>query len=121
MKIPEVETAAGVLSDLWGEWRLIAKQREYEAWVKRHTRSTSGSLAESAFLTEPLPDFKEEDIIRAFRRRVGLTKGHEKRRERGQQEGGVNGKCMGLTLRVDHRAEEAAMRGQRCHAGILDG
>jgi len=59
----------------FGEWRLL-------------TSSSSRSMAESAFMMEPLSDSMEEEILPAPRRSVGLQ---EKKVEKWVREGRSGG------------------------------
>ncbi len=66
--------------------------------VKILTSSSSRSIAESAFIMEPLSDSMEEDIFPASRRSVWLTKSKNKRGEMGEQGRGVNEESIRRTL-----------------------
>jgi hypothetical protein len=90
MEILEVETAASVIAALWGTAIDHLATRIPKGGVKRLTSSSSRSMAESAFMIEPLSDSIEEDIFPVSRRSVGLRK----RRERGEQEREVNGESV---------------------------
>ena len=60
----------------------LATRRPRQGGVKRLTSSSSRSMAESAFMMEPLSDSMEEDIFPVSRRSVGLREGVSKREER---------------------------------------
>jgi len=64
----------------------LLRNKNTKPGVKRLTSSSSRSMAESAFMMEPLSNYMEEDIFPASQRSVGLTKSNGKRGERGQQE-----------------------------------
>ncbi len=61
--------------------RLLSNENAQRG-VKRLTSSSSRSMAESAFMMEPLSDSMEEDIFPASRRSVGLEKCKCKRGEK---------------------------------------
>jgi len=73
VQVLEVETAAGVIAALW-------RGREIDHLATGNasrgvvilTSSSSRSMAESAFMMEPLSDSMEEEILPAPRRSVGL-------------------------------------------------
>jgi hypothetical protein len=72
MEILEVETATTVIPALWGTAiDHLATRRLRKAGVKRLTSSSSRSMAESAFMMEPLSDSMDEDIFPVSRRSVG--------------------------------------------------
>jgi len=62
--------------------RFLSNEGEMNDWVKKLTSSSSRSMAESAFMMEPLSDSMEEDIFPASRRSAGLTKNKGREGER---------------------------------------
>jgi hypothetical protein len=98
VEILEVEPAAGVIAALWGNGDRSLSNENGRSGVKILTSSSSRSMAESAFIMEPLSDSMEEDIFPASRRSVWLRKSKEKGGEMGQQGRGVNEESIGRTL-----------------------
>ena len=88
VQVLEVETAAGVIAALW-------RGREIDHLATGNgdrgavvlTSSSSRSMAESAFMMEPLSDSMEEEILPAPRRSVGL-KEKKKKSRKNVREGG---------------------------------
>ena len=60
MKILEGESTASVIAALWGNSNRLLSSENTKPGVKRLTRSSSRSMAESASMTEPLSDSMEE-------------------------------------------------------------
>jgi hypothetical protein len=100
MKILEVETTTSVIAPLWGA-AIDCLATRIQSPGQRDSRAHLHVPRWSASMMEALSDSIEENIFPAFRRSVGLTKSNGKRGERGQQERGVNGECVGRTLGVD--------------------
>ena len=76
IEILEVETAWGAAIDC------LATNDKQMTGVKKLTSSSSRSIAESAFMMEPLSDSMDEDIFPASRRSAGLTKNKGRKSER---------------------------------------
>src|SRR6266478_4303879 len=95
MEILKVETAASIIAALWRTTIGRLATRMCSLGVKRLTSSSSRSMAERAFVMEPLSDSMEEDIFPASRRSVGLGKSNAKKGERSQQAREVNGESIG--------------------------
>src|SRR6266403_2171235 len=92
MEILEVETAASIIAALWKTTVDRLATRMCSLGVKRLTSSSSRSMAERAYMIEPLSDSMEEDIFPASRRSVGLGKSNVKRGEESASEISERGK-----------------------------